>query len=644
MAKRKSSKILISTLTSISLGLALVSGALFAKGANETAASVGSYSTNASTYYSGVSTSLSGTSLALSLHNLMISTHRTYTSYADVGNYTLYTDTDPNNSSNIICLYSGASVAGAWDSGNTWNREHVWCQSLSNGLWGTTGAGSDLQHLRPTIPTVNSTRNNRLYSDLNHTGTSVTYNGSATGCYYDANDHFEPRDAVKGDIARILMYVYVHYTTDYGGSTNSYTGNLNITDVFYTATGTDAAAWTKILAWNAQDPVDSFERARNEQAAKYQGNRNPFIDNASYAGAIWAGGSQTDPTSSSSSSASSSSSNVSSSTSTSVPTSSTSSGSIAITRSSFSSVAGYGTVDSWTAGGVSGTCDLYTATSYMQVNGSSSTSLYLNSAAMPGNITAITIANATTGTAREWNAYVSASTKLTASNFSTSGTALGAKTATSNSGSVTWTVGGSYKYFYLDLTGTSAAYIATVTIAYAGTSGSSSSISSTTTSTSTSTPTSTSSSSSSSSSTLTSKTGTVYTSATAINGAIAGWTTSGTSAYSDGSIKMDSTGDYMIDSSIWNYTKVTKVVVTVAIMQNGGTTSTKNVVTVYAMNGSTAVGNVAKTGSFALSKTTYTFTITLAQLSVTGLKIAFTSKVTGNIGIYSVSATPTYLG
>jgi uncharacterized protein YjdB/endonuclease I len=273
----------------MSFGLALGVGAAFAATSpRETNATVGNYTTDASTYYSGISSTATGNALGLALHNLMMTTHQTYTSYSDISNYTKYTDTDPNDSANIITIYAGASVTGAWDgNGTTWNREHVWCQSLSAGIWQTTGAGADFQHIRPSIPNLNFTRNNRRYADLNKTGTELQYNGSGTGNYYDSNDCFEPRDAVKGDIARILMYVYTHYSEEFGGQTNSYTGALPITNIFYTAAGTAQAAWNQLMDWNTDDPVDSFEMARNNQAAVYQGNRNPFIDHPEYANRIW---------------------------------------------------------------------------------------------------------------------------------------------------------------------------------------------------------------------------------------------------------------------------------------------------------------------------------------------------------------------
>jgi endonuclease I len=42
-----------------------------------------------------------------------------------------------------------------------------------------------------------------------------------------------------------------------------------------------------LLEWNEFDPVDDFERHRNEVLYSYQGNRNPFIDYPEFANLIW---------------------------------------------------------------------------------------------------------------------------------------------------------------------------------------------------------------------------------------------------------------------------------------------------------------------------------------------------------------------
>ena len=81
------------------------------------------------------------------------------------------TDQDPNNSNNVILLYSGRSQSKTINGGGVddWNREHVWAKS--HGDFGTaTGPGTDVHHLRPEDVTVNSTRGNK---DFDNGGTAV---------------------------------------------------------------------------------------------------------------------------------------------------------------------------------------------------------------------------------------------------------------------------------------------------------------------------------------------------------------------------------------------------------------------------------------------------------------------------------------
>lgn len=105
------------------------------------------------------------------------------------------TDQDPNNSANVILLYSGISRSKTLNGGDSgdWNREHVWAQS--HGDFGTgTGPGTDVHHLRPEDVSVNSIRGNK---DFDAGGSAVS---GASGSYTDS-DSFEPRAAVKGDVA-----------------------------------------------------------------------------------------------------------------------------------------------------------------------------------------------------------------------------------------------------------------------------------------------------------------------------------------------------------------------------------------------------------------------------------------------------------
>ena len=132
-----------------------------------------SYSYSGS-YYDGISSTASeGTSgtLRTSLTTLIHpTTVPTYSSSGETHLSTVlqYADEDPTNSSNMIYLYTRDSVKK--NAASSWNREHVWCQSLSNGNWGDTQGGTDVLHLRPTYNSVNSSRGNKPYGDNNKSG------------------------------------------------------------------------------------------------------------------------------------------------------------------------------------------------------------------------------------------------------------------------------------------------------------------------------------------------------------------------------------------------------------------------------------------------------------------------------------------
>ena len=253
-----------------------------------------------STYYNTVS-NLKGDALLEGLAVLSQDNHKYFTSYDEIRGGNVYSDQDPNNPNNFIDFYTGWSIPGDWDSGSTWNREHVWCQSLSGGLYGTSrGAGADIHHIRPLISSINSARNNGLYTDRKHCGsitlTPYTYNGGEipshkgelTGCYNSGNQYWEVKDDTKGDVARILLYLYMHYSTEVEANTSySYAGKMDIGNIVYTSKGTDKACFDMLVEWNELDPVDTFEANRNNYCASVTGVRNPFIDHPEYVEDIW---------------------------------------------------------------------------------------------------------------------------------------------------------------------------------------------------------------------------------------------------------------------------------------------------------------------------------------------------------------------
>ncbi len=251
-------------------------------------------------YYSSI-TATGGTALLGQVHDLIVSTHTKYTSYDECK--TKGTTTDPGlDGKGYLEFYTHETLTSFGGSVGTANREHVWCQSLSNGLWGTSGAGSDMHHIRPSESSLNSTRGNNKYGKVT-SGKKEAYSKKSGGAQsklggYVGGGVFEPLDNVKGDAARIVMYVYTHYNKgkNVGGTLDSRgSGTLNFTNVM--AASSEAAARELLLEWNALDPVDAIEEKRNEEVFKIQGNRNPFIDHPEYASAIWGDGKYDPPVS-----------------------------------------------------------------------------------------------------------------------------------------------------------------------------------------------------------------------------------------------------------------------------------------------------------------------------------------------------------
>ena len=240
----------------------------------------------AADYYASTQ-NLEGKALLNELATISQKNHTYYTSYGEL-RYNYAPDQDPNNSANLLDFYSKISINAAWDGGTTWNREHVWPQSLSGGLYGTTGAGADIHHIRPTISSINSSRGNQLFTDfdmIKANGSEKKYNGTLVA--YTNGDYWEPIDDVKGDTARIVLYMYMHYSNEVDANKSySYAGNLRLTNIVYSDSGLDGAL--EILAtWNKMDPVDAFEANRNEECASVTHVRNPFIDHPEFVDLIW---------------------------------------------------------------------------------------------------------------------------------------------------------------------------------------------------------------------------------------------------------------------------------------------------------------------------------------------------------------------
>lgn len=208
----------------------------------------------------------SSTAILEALRTLTINTHKKTTTYSECQSYAKKTDCE-NENNKVTLIYTSLNT-----SSSDWNREHVWPKSKGNPNLGTSGPGADLHHIRPSDNKVNSNRSSLRYGYVTSNVKQSTGGNAANGIlggYYNSS-YFEPLDNVKGDVARICLYMYVRY-----GKSHC----QNVTSVFQSV--------DVLLEWCALDPVDTWEMGRNEVIYAIQGNRNVFIDYPEYAWLIF---------------------------------------------------------------------------------------------------------------------------------------------------------------------------------------------------------------------------------------------------------------------------------------------------------------------------------------------------------------------
>lgn len=110
---------------------------------------------------------------------------------------------------------------------------------------------ADLHNLTPSIGEVNADRSNYSYGML--PSTPLQYGACPTKVDFSAR-RVEPRDAVKGQVARIYFYMFDRY----GLRMSRQQQQL-------------------MMAWDHQFPVSDWERERDRRVARVQGHTNPFV-------------------------------------------------------------------------------------------------------------------------------------------------------------------------------------------------------------------------------------------------------------------------------------------------------------------------------------------------------------------------------
>lgn len=236
-------------------------------------------------YYAAAITEVNaGSSAAVikdALNTIISQDHRVLT-YAEVWTALTETDEDPANSDNVILFYKGTSLAklsngsGAQSSDpDNWNREHSWPKS--HGFSSDSfEAHNDIHHLRPTDISVNSSRGNLDFDNSDNPLAEAPLNRVD-------GDSFEPRDEVKGDVARMMFYM----DTRYEGLGSDVTPDLTLVDNL-TSTGTsELGRLCRLIEWHNGDPVSAAETERHNTIYEYQGNRNPFVDHPEWVATLY---------------------------------------------------------------------------------------------------------------------------------------------------------------------------------------------------------------------------------------------------------------------------------------------------------------------------------------------------------------------
>lgn len=163
-------------------------------------------------------------------------------------------------------------------AGTGMNIEH----SFPKSWWGgaTVQAYKDLYNLMPCEGKINKTKSNYPMGIVvsGDKGNGWTKVGKGT----DGNMYWEPADPWKGDFARGYMYMATAYQ-DYTWKGDQALQILQQGDY----PTLQKWAYTLYIQWSKADKPDAVEIKRNNDVAKIQGNRNPYVDFPNLMEYVW---------------------------------------------------------------------------------------------------------------------------------------------------------------------------------------------------------------------------------------------------------------------------------------------------------------------------------------------------------------------
>lgn len=174
---------------------------------------------------------------------------------------------DTTNGQKVVtCSYSDFQYL--YDEPFTWDvmsREHVYAHSWFNTYPAEQEVEySDLHNLFPAqLNNVNTVRSNNPFGEV--VNPTSTFMEGTLGQDVNGNTVYEPKEEIKGNVARAIFYMCVAYNGTGG-------------------------AWTLpsfqeqqlLKTWHYQDPPDQYEITRNDYIQSVQNNRNPFVDHPEY--------------------------------------------------------------------------------------------------------------------------------------------------------------------------------------------------------------------------------------------------------------------------------------------------------------------------------------------------------------------------
>lgn len=258
--------VLLTSLAILSLGLVATSYVN-----SEVDIAVVAVSDNVTNYYSSITDDMSGTTLLNALNKLNNEKRTRTVTYAGMRTFSVKSDADPDGSGKVLGFYDNKLVGPSWDSGATWNREHVWPN-----IRGGNKVEDDAHMVRPTATSTNSDRGSKGYG-------TASYDPGKYVPYY------------RGSAARIIFYAAIaDLSLGLVDDPLNYNGAGNYPNMM--------GSLSDMLKWNLEyQPSDTSFTGDNDLARRSeinrneviqndmegQGNRNPFIDHPEYACRIW---------------------------------------------------------------------------------------------------------------------------------------------------------------------------------------------------------------------------------------------------------------------------------------------------------------------------------------------------------------------